>query len=92
MCRERSGVLQSHLMMDLVPRDIKRHIHHQGDNAQIEGFRKLFDYLNTDPAADDLRQLVVNYFNDRPCLRSHLREPLSGRLFLPLSTMDMLSR
>jgi hypothetical protein len=67
--------------MELIPRHIERHIVHIGDNAQIEGFRKLFEYLNANQAADDLRQLVVNYFNGHPVLQPHLREPLSRLLF-----------
>jgi len=67
--------------MELIPRHIERHIVHTGDIAQIERFRNLFDYLNTEPTADDLRQLVVNYFNNHPPLQPHLREPLSRSLF-----------
>jgi len=62
--------------MELIPRHIERHIVHTGDIAQIEGFRNLFNYLNTEPVADDLRQLVVNYFNEDPHLQPHLHPPL----------------
>jgi len=75
LCRDRSAFLQS-VQMKLIPRHIERHIVHIGDNAQIEGFRILFEHLDANPAADDLRQLVVNYFNDHPPLQPHLREPL----------------
>lgn len=45
---------------------------HSGDIAQIEGFRELFILLNTDPGADELRQLIVTYFNNSPSLQGHL--------------------
>ena len=67
--------------IELIPRHIRRHIVHGGDNAHIEGFRQLFDHLNAELAADDLRQLVVNFFNDHPALQPHLREALSGWSF-----------
>ena len=82
---DHSGFRRNGHLMELVPRDIQRHIIDDGDNARIEGFRKLFDYLNTDPAANDLRQLIVNYFNDHPYLREHLHEPLSRSSFHPVS-------
>ena len=80
LCGDRSAFLQS-VQMKLIPRHIERCIVHIGDNAQIEGFRKLFEYLNAKPEADDLRQLVVNYFNDHPPLQPHLHEPLSRLSF-----------
>jgi len=76
LCRDRAGFLQS-VQMELIPRHVERHLVHTGDNAHIEGFRKLFEYLNTEPAADDLRQLVVNYFNDVRYLQPLLHPPLS---------------
>lgn len=82
LCADRSGFLR-HGQIVLIPIHIRSHIVHPGDNAQIEGFRKLFDYLNTDPAADDVRQLVVNYFNDYPYLQQHLHERLSKSSFHP---------
>jgi len=57
------------------------HLIHSEPTAHIKGFRNLFDYLNTEPMADDLRQLVVNYFNEYPHLQSHLHLPLSRLLF-----------
>jgi len=63
--------------MELIPRHIRRHIVHEGDNAHIEGFQKLFDCLNAEPAADDLRQMVVDYFNDHRYLQQHLHQSLS---------------
>ena len=75
--------------MELIPLHILRHIIHDGDNAQIEGFRKLFDYLNVVPAASDLRQLVVDYFNDHAHLREYLLEALSRSSLSSLSTMTL---
>jgi hypothetical protein len=49
--------------------------------AHIAGFRELFNYLNTNPTANYLRQHVVNYFNDQPFLREHLHETLSVSSF-----------
>jgi hypothetical protein len=80
LCADRSGFLRSdHL--ELIPLDIRRLIIHPDVIAQIAGFRELFNYLNTNPTANYLRQHVVNYFNDQHFLRDHLREPLSGSTF-----------
>jgi hypothetical protein len=62
--------------MASVPPEIMKHIVHPEATAQIKGFQELFVLLNTDPHVDHLRRLVVNYFNDSPWLRTHLREPL----------------
>jgi len=67
--------------MGLIPRHIWSHLIHFEPTAHIKGFRNLFDYLNMEPRADDLRQLVVDYFNDHPPLQPHLREPLSRLSF-----------
>jgi len=64
--------------MELIPRPIWSHLIHSEPTAHIKGFRNLFDYLNTEPIADDLRQLVVNYFNEYPRLQPHLHPPLRG--------------
>ena len=80
LCLDRSAFLRN-VPMELIPRHIERLIIHTGDKAQIQGFQKLFEYLNADPAADDLRQLVVNYFNEYPRLQPHLHPPLSRLLF-----------
>ena len=71
--------------MELIPRHIERHIVHTGDIAQIEGFRNLFNYLNTESIAGDLRQLVLNYFNAYPHLQPHLHPPLSRLLLFHLT-------
>jgi hypothetical protein len=47
---------------------------HPGDNAQVQGFQVLFLLLDTNPAADELRRMVVDYFNDSPPLQAHLSE------------------
>jgi hypothetical protein len=84
LCADHSDFRRNGRMMELVPRDIQRHIIYDGDNAHIEGFRMLFNYLNTEPAASDLRQLVVNYFNDHPYLQGHLHEFLSMSSFISI--------
>ena len=66
--------------MELIPSHIWSHLIHSEPTAHINGFRNLFDYLNTEPIADDLRQLVVNYFNDHAPLQPHLREQLSSTI------------
>jgi hypothetical protein len=83
LCADRSSFLRND-QLELVPLHIRRRIIHPGDVAHIEGFRELFDYLNTEPSANDLRQLVVNHFNDRPYLQEHLQEPLSTSSSCPV--------
>ena len=68
--------------MELIPSHIWSHLIHPEPTAHINGFRSLFVYLNTELIADDLRQLVVNYFNNHPPLQPHLREQLSAS-FIP---------
>ena len=80
LCADRSGFLRND-QLELIPLDIRRLIIHPGVVAHVEGFRELFDCLNMDPTAGYLRQHVVNYFNDQPFLRHHLREPLSESSF-----------
>ena len=60
--------------MALIPEYIWKHIMHSGDNAQLEGFRELFVYLNTRLDAEGLRQQIVTYFNNSLSLRQHLRQ------------------
>jgi len=76
LCRDRSGFLQR-VEMGLIPRPIWSRFINFGPTAHIEGFQILFDYLNTAPAGDKLRQQVVNYFNDVRYLQPHLLPPLS---------------
>ena len=64
--------------MTLIPEDIEQHIVHFGDNAQIQGFKELFAYLEQEnPASETLRGLIIDYFGRSPTLRGHL----SGLLF-----------
>lgn len=83
LCDDRSGFLRG-CQLCLIPSHIERLIIHRGDVAHVEGFQKLFDYLDRDPTADGLRQLVVNYFNDTPYLQPHLYAPLSTSSFHPI--------
>ena len=80
LCADRSGFLRND-QLELIPLDIRRHIIHTDVIAHIAGFRELFNCLNTDLTASHLRQHIVNYFNDQPFLRDHLREPLSESTF-----------
>ncbi len=80
LCADRSGFLRND-QLELVPLDIRRHIIHPGVVAHVEGFRELFNRLDTDHTAGYLRQHIVNYFNDQPFLRVHLRELLSESSF-----------
>jgi len=61
----------------LIPRPIWSQLINLGPTAHIEEFRNLFEYLNTESTADDLRQLVVIYFNDVRYLQPFLHTPLS---------------
>ena len=63
--------------MELIPPNIWGHLIHSQPTAHITGVRNLFDYLNSPLAAGTLRQLVVDYFDDRPPLQPLLRKPLS---------------
>lgn len=69
-------------ILRLVPSDIAKRIYHSGDNAQITGFQELFVLVNADPSAEELRRLLVNYFNDSSVLRNHLSQ--STRIFCPV--------
>ena len=83
LCGDRSGFLRR-VQMGLIPRPIWSRLVNFGPTAYIEGFQVLFDYLNTEPAADKLRQLVVNHFNDVGYLQPLLHPPLS-RLYCHFS-------
>ena len=76
LCADRSGFLRTG-RVELIPPHIQKHIIHGAATAHIEGFRQLFDHLNMEPTADDLRQLVVDYFNSHRYLQPHLHEHLS---------------
>ena len=58
--------------MKLIPSSIAKHIYYLGDIAQIAGFQELFVHLNTNPDAEELRKLIVNYFNAALNLRCYL--------------------
>jgi hypothetical protein len=58
--------------MALIPRHIKMHIIHPGDNGQIRGFEELFVYLEVISVASELRGLVEGYFAESPVLQPHL--------------------
>ena len=73
LCANRTAFVQRDVKTS-IPSHIWKQIVHPGDIAQITGFQELFLILNTNPAADGLRQLVVDYFNDSPPLRAHLSE------------------
>ena len=66
--------LGQHGLVAYLPPDIRVHIFHSSAFTRGTGFKELFTLLNTDPEADGLRQLVVNYFNNSLSLRKHLRE------------------
>ena len=83
LCADRSGFLRTG-QMELIPPHIHKCIIHGAATAHIEGFRQLFDHLNMEPTADDLRQLVVDYFNSQRYLQPYLHEHLSNLLFISL--------
>ena len=83
LCADLSSFLQND-QLELIPLHIRNRIIHAGVLAQIKGFRELFEYLNTEPLTNDLRQLVMNHFNERPYLQEHLREPLSTSSSCPV--------
>ena len=74
LCRDRPNFLTRHDIVELIPAAIMKRLSHPGDNAQIEGFQELFVHLNTDPRADKLRKLIVEYFNLSPILCRYLSQ------------------
>ena len=74
LCDDRHQFVTQHGLVTHLPTDIWRQIFHSDPSARITGFEQLFTLLNTDPGADGLRQLVVDYFNNSLYLRMHLRE------------------
>ena len=74
LCRDRPNFLMRHDIAKLIPAATMKRVSHPGDNAQIEGFQELFVHLNTDPRAERLRKLIVEYFNVSPILRSYLSQ------------------
>ena len=59
-------------ILELVPSEIKKHLDHWGDCGHIEGFGKLFNYLERNQAAADLRESIKDYFRAHRDLRGHL--------------------
>ena len=72
LCRDRPNFLMRYDIVKLIPSAIAKHIYHPGDIAQIAGFQELFVHLNTNPDAEELRKLIVNYFNALLNLRCYL--------------------
>jgi len=77
LCRDRPNFLTRHDIVQFIPPAIAKRVNHPGDIAQIEGFQELFVHLNTDPSAEKLRKLVVDYFNGSPILRPYLSQSQS---------------
>lgn len=75
LCHDRPRFIMCREILKLIPGTIKKRITHPGDNAQIEGFQELFNYLNN-PGSKELRRLVVSYFNDALYLRANLSQSL----------------
>ena len=75
LCRDRPNFLMGYDIVKLIPSAIAKHIHYPGDIAQIAGFQELFVHLNTNPDAEELRKLIVNYFNAPLNLRCYLSKP-----------------
>lgn len=74
LCADRSSFVLRDEILECVPRHIRKLIEHRGDTAQIEGFAQLFTHLNSDPGPDQLRRLIVTYFQCVPSLRAHLSQ------------------
>lgn len=73
---DRPRFMQRQDIMELIPRNIKKHITHPGDIGQIHGFQELFVYLERSSASEELRRLIVDYFARSPTLRGHLSQSL----------------
>jgi hypothetical protein len=71
---DRPRFVQRQDIMKLIPRSIKKHITHPGDNGQIHGFEELFVYLERSSASEELRRLIIDYFARSPTLRGHLSQ------------------
>jgi hypothetical protein len=72
LCRNRPNFLRRDDIVKIIPSAIAKRIYHPGDIAQIAGFQELFVHLNTNPDAEELRRLIVNYFNASFDLRCYL--------------------
>lgn len=72
LCADRPSFVLRDDIMECLPQHIRRLIEHHGDDAQIKGFTGLFTYLNSDHSPEQLRRLIVIYFQHVPSLRAHL--------------------
>ena len=72
LAADRQRFLQQRAILRLLPRDIRKHVNHNGDNGQIKGFEELFVYLERSSAAGELRARMIAYFKGCPVLRAHL--------------------
>jgi hypothetical protein len=83
LCNDLQRFLQQPDILDLIPPEIKKHLDHWGDCGQIEGFGKLFNYLERNQAAVELRKSIKDYFRIHRDLRGHL----STFVLLTVSTL-----
>ena len=74
---DRQAFIERDRARQLTPRDIWRLVEPRKEVAQVTGFAQLFQYLDQDRGADELRQLVVDHFNTTTYLRDHLHPHLS---------------
>jgi hypothetical protein len=81
--------LQQHDILPLLPRDIRKHVHHNGDNGQIKGFEELFVHLERSSAACELRERIVAYFKGSPLLHGHLSRSFYCRITLSNHRADL---
>lgn len=72
LCLDRPNFLMRRDIIQLIPSDIAIRITHPSADAQITGFQGLFVILNTKSEAEELRRLIVHYFNHSASLRGHL--------------------
>ena len=69
--------------MELMPRDVKMHLYHKGDNGQIKGFDELFTYLGRSEASAELRKRLSEFFRTTPSLKGYL----SGSYFCNIAVL-----
>ena|ERR1700733_8566215 len=86
LCRDRPGFIMRREILKLIPRKIKRHITHPGDNAQIKGFQELFIYLNKHPGSERLRWAVAG---SSMTLFTYARTSVSNYSVLPAGSTLM---
>jgi len=73
LCGDIDNFVQRQDIMLLIPRDIRMLILHPGDIARIKGISELFTFLNINSDTQHIRLLMVDYFENTPYLRGHLR-------------------